>query len=437
METVTVIGAGYVGLTTAACLAHLGHRVHAIDVDAARVHRLQAGEIDLLEPGLPEMVRAHQQTGQLSFSAGPGSWIGVSDAVFLCLPTPARPDGSADLAAVRGWLPHLRRSLAPGRRIVLKSTVPPGTQRQLATILDRPDIAMISNPEFLREGHAIHDWLHPDRIVIGADEPESARYLSSLYASLDAPVVETDPTSAELIKYAANTFLALKITYANTLAELCEHVGANITDVRTGIGHDPRIGNAYLDTGPGWGGPCLPKDVRALLATGTRTTMELGLIHSIIEANAHHQRRVVTLLEQLLPRPFAGARVGVLGLAFKAATNDLRDSSALHIADLLAARRVHVAAYDPAIDVSATPTPGQLTLTETAAAAIVGADAVLVLTEWPEFANLPWSDLARDMRGDVVLDTRGSLDRATLQTAGLHLRTLGEPLTETVAARTA
>lgn len=437
METVTVLGAGYVGLATAACLAHLGHRVHAIDVDAARVHRLQAGEIDLLEPDLPEMVRAYQQTGQLSCSTDPGSWIGVSDAVFLCLPTPARADGSADLAAFRGWLPHLRRHLAPGRRIILKSTVPPGTQRQLATVLDRPDIAIISNPEFLREGHAIHDWLNPDRIVIGADEPESTRYLSSLYTSLDAPVVETDPTSAELIKYAANTFLALKITYANTLAELCEHIGANITDVRTGIGHDPRIGNAYLDAGPGWGGPCLPKDVRALLSTGTRTTAELGLLHSLVETNAHHQRRIVALIEQLLLRPLTGARVAVLGLAFKAATNDLRDSPALHVAGLLVARRVHVTAYDPAIDVSTTPTPDQLTLTETAAAAIMGADAVLVLTEWPEFADLPWHHIARDMRGDVVLDTRGNLDRATLQAAGLHLRTLGERWTETAAARTA
>ncbi|OLT46089.1 hypothetical protein BJF85_18130 [Saccharomonospora sp. CUA-673] len=407
METVTVLGAGYVGLTTAACLAHLGHRVHAIDADAARVHRLQAGEIDLLEPELSEMVRAHQQTGHLSFSTDPGSWIGVSDAVFLCLPTPACVDGSADLAAVRSWLPHLRRHLPPGRRIILKSTVPPGTQRQLATILARPDIAIISNPEFLREGHAIHDWLNPDRIIIGADEPESTRYLSSLYANLDAPVVETDPTSAELIKYAANTFLALKITYANTLAELCEHIGANITDVRTGIGHDPRIGNAYLDAGPGWGGPCLPKDVHALISTGARTPAELGLIHSIIEANAHHQRRVVTLLEQLLPRPLAGARVALLGLTFKAATNDLRDSPALHIGRRLAACRVHVTAYDPAINASATPELDQLTLTATAAVAIADADAVLVLTEWPEFATLPWNNLAHDMRGDIVLDTRG------------------------------
>ncbi|GAA1214184.1 hypothetical protein GCM10009675_40270 [Prauserella alba] len=296
---------------------------------------------------------------------------------------------------------------------------------------------MISNPEFLREGHAIHDWLNPDRIVIGADEPESTRYLSSLYTSLDAPVVETDPTSAELIKYAANTFLALKITYANTLAELCEHIGANITDVRTGIGHDPRIGNTYLDAGPGWGGPCLPKDVRALVSTGTRTTTDLGLLHALLETNAYHQRRIVTLVEQLLPRPLTGARVAVLGLAFKAATNDLRDSPALHIANLLAARRAHVTAYDPAIDASATPTAGQLTLTESATAAVAGADVVLVLTEWPEFAELPWHHLARDMRGDVVLDTRGKLDRTLLRGAGLHLRTLGEPFSEIAAARTA
>ncbi len=437
MATVTVLGAGYVGLTTAACLAHLGHRVHAVDVDTARVHRLQAGEIDLLEPELPEMVRAYTQAGRLSFSTDSGSWLGTSDVVFLCVPTPACADGSAELTAVRSSLARLRRHLAPGGRVVVKSTVPPGTQRQLTAILDRPDIAMISNPEFLREGRAVHDWLHPDRIVIGADEPEAIRYLASTYASLDAPVIKTDPTSAELIKYAANTFLALKITYANTLAELCEHTGANINDVRTGIGHDARIGHAYLNAGPGWGGPCLPKDARALLSTGNRTTADLGLIHSVLETNNHHQRRVVILLEQLLPRPLTGARVAVLGLAFKTGTNDLRDSPALQIARLLVARRVHVTAYDPAIDPSTAISPHQLELTETAAAAIAGVDAVLVLTEWPEFADLPWHHLADDIRGKIVLDTRGNLDGTTLTSAGLHLRTLGQPSTGIATMRTA
>lgn len=425
MTTVTVLGAGYVGLTTAVCLAHLGHRVHTVDIDSARVRRLSSGYVDLLEPDLPEMVHDHQCAGRLSFTDTAEPCLVESEAVFLCLPTPALADGSADLTAVDGSIPELRRQLAPGSQLVVKSTVPPGTHCQLTAALNRSDIAVTSNPEFLREGTAVHDWLYPDRIVIGAEEPEQAYRVAAFYKDLDAPHVLTDPTSAELIKYAANVFLALKITYANTLAELSEDLGANVTDVVTGLGHDHRIGPHYLRPGPGWGGPCLPKDTRALLSLRGPSTIDLGLLDALVDVNAHHQRRVVALVEQLLARPLAGARIGVLGLTFKPGTNDLRESPTSPITTTLEAHRARVTAYDPAITKSVPGLTDHLTLTSTADAAIAGADLVVLLTEWPEFTTLPWHDLARTMRGTVVLDARGQLDPDVLARSGLDLHALG------------
>jgi UDPglucose 6-dehydrogenase len=437
MTTVTVLGAGYVGLTTAACLAHLGHRVHAVDIDTTRLRRLASGHVDLLEPGLSEMIHRHQRTGQLTFTDTAAPCFAESEAIFLCVPTPARVDGSADLTAIDTTIPQLRRHLAPGAQLLVKSTVPPGTQCRLTAALDRNDIAVISNPEFLREGSAVHDWLDPDRLVLGADNPEHAHRAAALYHGINAPLVLTDPTSAELIKYAANTFLAMKITYANTLAELSEHLGANITDVRTGLEHDPRIGGHYLRPGPGWGGPCLPKDTRALLALGDHTTADLSLLQAIVRANAHHQRRISALIEKLLPRPLTGARIGVLGLTFKPGTNDLRDSPALAITTALTARHAHVTAYDPAITRSVPGLTDHLTHAPDAATALADCDAALLLTDWPQFARLPWHALARTMRGALVLDTRGHLDATDLARAGLRLHTVGQATATRPAARTA
>ncbi|WP_017975648.1 UDP-glucose dehydrogenase family protein [Actinopolyspora halophila] len=436
MTTVTVIGAGYVGLTIAACLAHLGHRVTAVDTDTDRVTRLQIGDIDLLEPALPQMVHNHQSTGALTFTATVEHCLNEAEVTFICLPTPARPDGSADLTTIFSTIPQLRRCLAPGSQLVVKSTVPPGTHHQITAVLGRNDVTVTSNPEFLREGHAVHDWLHPDRIVLGTADPEHTERITTLYSGINAPVVTTDPTSAELIKYAANTFLALKITYANTLAELCEHLGANVTDVRNGLGHDPRIGSHHLRPGPGWGGPCLPKDVRALLAVGNNADCELELLRSVLRSNAHHQRRIVDLIEQLLSKPLARTRVCLLGLTFKPETNDVRNSSALPIATELVARDAQVIAYDPAVTDSVTELP-QTPLAPTAAGALEGADAVLVLTEWTEFVALPWHNLARTMRGDLVVDTRGHLNPADLVQAGLRLHTLGDSPVRQLTAKVA
>ncbi len=428
MAVITVLGAGYVGLTTAACLAHLGHRVHTVDIDTPRVRRLHSGEVDLLEPGLTEMMHEQQRAGRLTFTDTADDCLTVSDAVFLCLPTPPQADGSADLTTIDDVIPVLRRHLAHGSQLVVKSTVPPGTHRHITGALQRPDLVVCSNPEFLREGHALHDWMHPHRIVVGTDDPEQAHHVIAFFEQIDAPRVITDPTSAELIKYAANTFLALKVTFANTMAELSEQLGANVTDVVTALGHDPRIGPDHLRPGPGWGGPCLVKDTHALLSSGGENTVALGLLDATVEVNAHHQRRIAAVVEQLLPRPLLGARITILGLTFKRGTNDLRDSPAVSVAASLHAHEAHVRAHDPAVDAAKAnelELTDQLTLAASAGEAVVGADAVVVLTDWPEFTALPWQRLAHTMRGMVVLDTRGCLDPVELAEAGLHLHLLG------------
>ena len=432
---VTVIGAGYVGLTSAVCLAELGHRVACVDIDEGRIARLREDRVDLLEPGLRELLRRNRLGGRLSFHTLPSFVVPASDDVFVCVPTPGNPDGSTDMSAVDTVARRLAGLLRPGARLVVKSTVPPGTHRRIAALLGRPDVSVVSNPEFLREGSAIADFLEPDRIVIGADDPDAAARVARLYAGIDAEVMLTDATSAETIKYAANSFLAVKLAYANSIAELCERVGADASDVLDAMGRDPRIGSEYLRPGPGWGGPCLPKDARALAALGTTTGTDLSLVAAAVAANTHHQRRVATLVMDLLDRTLPGRRIGVLGLTFKAGTNDLRDSPALPITTLLA-RHAHVTAYDPAITV---PVPGvtdHLTLAPDAESAVAGSDAVVLLTDWPEFTALPWLRLAQAMRGDLVVDTRNVLDADALADAGLRLRVLGRaaPVAEPVAA---
>ena len=273
---VAVVGTGYVGLTTGACLASLGHQVVCADIDTAKVERLRRGVVDIVEPGLSELVTEQVSAGRLSFVVGaatavsagfPGDGAGGLDAeiVFLCLPTPMGVGGVADLRAVEAVVEETRELLAAGTVVVNKSTVPVGTAGRTAELLDRADVAVVSNPEFLREGSAVHDFLNPDRIVVGCDTAEAAERVAALYARLGAPTVLTDAASAELMKYAANCFLAMKLSYVNAMAELCERVGADIGDVTEGIGYDRRIGQAFLSPGPGWGGSCLPKDTHALL----------------------------------------------------------------------------------------------------------------------------------------------------------------------------
>ena len=395
-----VIGAGYVGLTTAACFAHLGHRVICADVDEAKVEALSAGEVSLHEPGLRELVVEGLGSGLLRFVRG-GELSDV-DFTFVCVPTPTGTDGAADLSAVEEVL----STAPPG--VVLKSTVPVGTAARYPGV--------VSNPEFLREGHAVEDFLRPQRIVVGAQDERAAHEVAELYGPINAPTVLTDNTSAELVKYASNGFLAVKLSYVNTLAEMCESLGADVDGVTEGMRLDDRIGASCLAPGPGWGGSCLPKDTLALLATARAAGVEFATLEGAVSTNRHQPHRVVDRL-RAETGPLDGARIGLLGLTFKAGTNDLRDSPALAVAQLLAQEGAELSAYDPCVrdDLKT------IAVRTTAAEAAAGADALVVLTEWPEFAELDWPELAGQVANPLIFDTRGVLPADKVEEAGFRL----------------
>ncbi|GAA4772448.1 UDP-glucose/GDP-mannose dehydrogenase family protein [Actinomycetospora chlora] len=450
---VAVVGAGYVGLTTGACLASLGHQVVCADIDAAKVERLRRGVVDIVEPGLAEMVVEQVSAGRLSFVVGAASAVSAgfpadagaegldAEIVFLCLPTPMGVGGVADLRAVEVVVEETRELLAAGAVVVNKSTVPVGTAGRTAELLDRADVAVVSNPEFLREGSAVHDFLNPDRIVVGCDTAEAAERVAALYARLGAPTVLTDAASAELMKYAANCFLAMKLSYVNAMAELCERVGADIGDVTEGIGYDRRIGQAFLSPGPGWGGSCLPKDTHALLQVADAADFEFRLLRATIDTNTRQRQRIVDKVRQAVTGRRAGSltrvRLGLLGLTFKAGTDDLRDSPALAIAALLRQAGAELVGYDPALatDPTAPADPDKtvlgvsegpggreidgIRLVSDPLEAAQGAEALVVLTEWPMFRTLDWASMAGVMKQPTVIDTRNLLDPATLRRAGL------------------
>jgi UDPglucose 6-dehydrogenase len=426
-----VVGAGYVGLTTAACLAHLGHQVNCVDVDHHKIQRLNRGEVSIDEPQLADLVTTWLRHDRLCFHTELRS-LADADTVLLCLPTPAGQQGDADLTAIESVLTQLSTLLARGTILVTKSTVPVGTAHRAGQLLARPDIAIVSNPEFLREGHAVHDFLHPDRIVLGATDPAAARTVAQLYQTLPAPVITTSTASAELAKYASNAFLALKISYANELAELCERLHADITEVTETMGLDHRIGPAFLAPGPGWGGSCLPKDTTALLHAAHSVDLEFGILGEAIHTNTAQPDRIIDKIRHATAHPLTGTRIGLLGLTFKAGTNDLRHSPALTIAHRLAAEGAHLTAYDPHLSA---PGPTQLHpihLVDDAYLATKDAEAIVVLTEAPQFRELDWTQIAATTPAATVIDTRNTLDPDTLRSCGLRHIGTGTPLTSSV-----
>lgn len=425
---VGVVGAGYVGLTTAACLAHLGHRVACADIDEARIVRLRRGEIPIVEAGLAEIVMAGLESGRLDFVVGAEAAADGADVVFLCVPTPQGADGGADLGFIETAAAQIAPVLAPGSLVVNKSTVPVGSTAAVEAVLRRTDVAVVSNPEFLREGSAVHDCLHPDRIVIGADDRRAADRLAALYSAIDAPVIITDPASAETIKYAANGFLAMKISFVNAVAAMCEAVGANIDDVVAGIGSDPRIGPAFLRPGPGWGGSCFPKDSQALVKIAADYGYDFTMMKGVIDVNDQQRRRMVDKVRRAVGaepgHALTGVRVGVLGLTFKAGTDDLRDSPSLALIDDLLAAGAAVRAHDPTV--GSVPTPRQaevlpaIDIVDKALDAAQGAQVLVVATEWPEYAELDLSEVAAVMAGDAtVVDTRNLLNPSAVTAVGL------------------
>ena len=440
---VTVVGMGRVGLTTAIALEHLGHEVAAIDRDERLVDGLRRGELPFHEPGLASFWRNTRIAPVTEISPQHLH----ADILLIAVGTPGLPDGRADVSAVEGVAREIGQ-LAPDIAdlvVAIKSTVPPGTTGRVQDLIDAElrqrsvtaRIGTASNPEFLREGCALSDTLFPDRVVIGASDSDSAVRLLELYAPIihqqfsppegtprpagytAAPVLQVRPVEAELTKYAANAFLATKLSFVNELARLAEELGADIEAVTAAIGHDPRIGPHYMKAGPGWGGPCLGKDARALLSTAADRGLHLSVIEAAVNANVRQRQHLVERLEAALGT-CRGATIGILGLSFKANTDDVSDSPALDVASLLLARGAIVRGYDPMAEPAAQRQRPDLALQYHTSIdeMIEGCEALVVMTDWDQFRHLPWAQLAKSMRRRTVLDARNILDRPLMEQAG-------------------
>jgi UDPglucose 6-dehydrogenase len=425
VRRIAVVGTGYVGLTTGACLASLGHRVVCADINEDKVEALQGGQVSILEPGLAELVAEGLAAGRLEFVVGARNAVPDAEVVFLCVPTPMGAGGAADLAAVESVVAEVSELLRPACVVVNKSTVPVGTAARTAELLGRADVAVVSNPEFLREGSAVADFLSPDRIVVGCDAQDAAERVAALYARLGAPTVLTDAASAEMVKYAANCFLAMKLSYVNAVAELCERLGADVLDVTEGIGYDRRIGQAFLSPGPGWGGSCLPKDTHALLQVAAAVDFDFGLLRASLDTNTRQRARMVDKVRDAVGGDLRGARIGLLGLTFKAGTDDLRDSPALAVAALLRAEGAELVGYDPGVRAAVPGMTDDVEVTDDPVKVASGAAAIVVLTEWPEFRVLDWGRLAEVVEHRVVIDTRNLLDADVLRRVGFEVRGVG------------
>ena len=418
---VAVIGAGYVGLVTGAGLANLGHTVRVGESNPERVEMLGAGQVPIFEHGLPDLLGRAIERDTISFHTSNMEAVEGATLVFLCLPTPESEDGRADLSFIHAVIDELANDVET--TFVIKSTVPPGTAASLRKRLaDLGSSArLVSHPEFLREGKAVEDFMEPDRIVIGAYDQADAELVASLYRSIDTEVVVTDPTSSEMIKYANNAYLAARLTFANALANVCEAVGADVLDVIRGIGLDHRIGPHFLQPGPGYGGSCFPKDTAALIAVAGDAGYDFQLLRAVIEADHEQRRRVAEKVRQAAGGGLHRRRVAMWGVAFKAGTDDVRESPALRIARLLQADGAEVVAYDPEAQ------SDELTMASDPIAAATDADVLLVATEWPEFATVDMTRVAAVMKGHRVVDARNLLDSASVRAAGLDYWGLGRP----------
>lgn len=432
MTRICVVGGGgYVGLGYAVALAELGHIVIGLDIDATRVERLNRGESPIYEAGLPEMLQRNLAEGRLSFTTDYAAAVPNSDIVFLCTGTPSLSDGEADLRQVRAASMSIGAHLHPERNtiIVNKSTMPVGAAELVAGIVaehapSSARFSVVSNPEFLREGRVLYDIVHPDRVVLGGDNEEALARVAALYEPFGAPILRTDHRSAELIKYAANAFLATKISFINDIARLCERLGADVTVVAEGMGADERIGPRFLRAGIGFGGSCFPKDVGALTRMAEGAGLHPGLLRSVLEINREAQRRFVTRADALLGG-LDGRQICVWGLAFKEDTDDLRESPAVAVIDMLLERGARVRAHDPAaLENAAAQMPG-IALHDDPYAAAVGADAVLLCTPWPMYRGIDFDRIAATMRGDLLLDGRNYLDAEQVTLAGLRYEGIG------------
>lgn len=422
MPPVGVIGVGWVGLVTATCFAELGHEVYARDVVPEKVDLLSRGEVTIHEPGLAELIQKNQE--RLHFTTDMEEVLANARLLFVCVDTPPTYSGDADLSRVRSVVEEL--DPGSGHVLVMKSTVPAGTGEKLRSELQ--GMPYVSCPEFLKEGSAVADFMNPDRVVIGAapQDKQAAADVAGLYAPLGGEVVRTDVSSAEMVKLASNAYLATRISFINEIANVCEEVGADVGEVARGMGLDDRIGPQFLRPGIGFGGSCFPKDVSSLKLLAGNSGYHFQLLNAVIEVNELQKRRVVSKLQRHLG-DLVGKRIALLGLAFKADTDDMREASSLVLSARLRGEGADVVAFDPVAMENARDLLPGVEMKESALSALEGADAVVIVTEWPEFRELDWAGAARSMKHPLVIDGRNFLDARRMREEGFAYEGIGVP----------
>jgi UDPglucose 6-dehydrogenase len=429
MMNLCVIGVGYVGLTTGTCFSDLGHQVTCVDVDETKIEKLRAGVLPIYEPGLEEMVRRNTQAGRLGFTTSYRDGLAESEIAFIAVGTPQGSGGEADLKYVRAAAQGIAEVMEHPIIIVNKSTVPIGTGDWVSDIVRRHqpepvEFSVVSNPEFLREGAAISDFMRPDRVVLGSLDPDAAAVVAQLYLTLRAPIMLTDLRTAEMIKYASNAFLATRISFINEIASICEALGADVKEVAVGMGYDKRIGPDFLDAGIGYGGSCFPKDVEALAHMAAVHGCHPQLLRAVMDINRDQRREVVHKLRDLLGT-LDRKVLGVLGLAFKPNTDDMREAPSVELIHLLQSEGARIRAYDPVSMVNADLYLEDVTLCQDAYEVAQGADALVVVTEWNEFKHLSLPRLKEAMREPIVVDGRNIYDVEQMKALGFIYRGVG------------
>jgi UDPglucose 6-dehydrogenase len=436
---IAIIGSGYVGLVSGACFSEFGFHVTCTDKDQAKIDALSGGEIPIYEPGLDDLVARNTAAGRLKFSTDMAEAVAGADAVFIAVGTPTRRgDGHADLSYVYAAAEEIAQHLKGQTVVITKSTVPVGTGREVERVLRKKNpkakVDVVSNPEFLREGSAINDFMRPDRIVVGAESTRAREMMEALYRPLylrETPILFTTLETSELIKYATNAFLAVKVSFINQMADLCEKVGADVQDVAHGMGLDKRIGPKFLHPGPGYGGSCFPKDTLALAKTAEDHDVPVTIVEEVVAFNAKRKLAMADRVIDAMGGSVKDCRIAALGLAFKPETDDMRDSPALDIIPKLAAAGAEITAYDPAaMEQARTLLPEAITYCDSSQDCIRDVDAVVIITEWNEFRALTPAMLKKNMRGRVVVDLRNIFDPQLVQEAGIDYHNIGRPSTK-------
>jgi UDPglucose 6-dehydrogenase len=426
VSKISVIGAGYVGLATAACLASLGHDVCISEIDQSKVELIRQGKSPIFEPGLEKLISVGLAEHRLRVVSDNLEAISDSEFIFICLPTPQGADGEANISIVETFISSVRKKIPSDCILVLKSTLPVGSALKFSDCLKTDGIHLVSNPEFLSEGTAVYDTLNPERVIVGSENKDAAEKVARIYGSLNSEMVVTDPQSAEIIKYAANAFLATKVSFINSISTLCEIYDGDIDKVKQALGADSRIGSKFLQPGPGWGGSCFPKDTAALVRISDDVGFNFEILKATIESNRSHQQRITKQILGLIPNS-PDKTVAVLGLAFKAGTNDVRDSPSIEIIEQLLSHGVTVNAYDPVVDVASLSfVGGTVGGSGSAVDAARNSDAVVILSEWPEFADLDPAVMAAPMRTLNIFDVRGIIDRDKWLRHGFKVKVIGK-----------